>query len=88
MTDIQRELEKPDRDSRPAFKAAVFKEGVETVKDLKRGMFLEGMVTNVAAFGAFVDIGVHQDGLVHISCDVHASTVAHQPISPLPRARG
>jgi transcriptional accessory protein Tex/SPT6 len=77
VTDIQRELEKPDRDSRPAFKAAVFKEGVETVKDLKRGMFLEGTVTTVAAFGAFVDIGVHQDGLVHISCDVHASTVAH-----------
>jgi uncharacterized protein len=60
-------LEKPGRDPRPAFKAAVFKEGVEEIKDLKRGMILEGTVTNVAAFGAFVDIGVHQDGLVHIS---------------------
>jgi uncharacterized protein len=60
-------LEKPGRDPRPAFKAAVFKDGVETLKDLKPGMVLEGAVTNVAAFGAFVDIGVHQDGLVHIS---------------------
>jgi uncharacterized protein len=67
VTDILRELEKPGRDPRPAFKAAVFKEGVETLKDLKRGMILEGTVTNVAAFGAFIDIGVHQDGLVHIS---------------------
>jgi uncharacterized protein len=67
VTDILRELEKPGRDPRPAFKAAVFKEGVETLKDLKPGMVLEGSVTNVAAFGAFVDIGVHQDGLVHIS---------------------
>ncbi len=67
VTDILRELEKPGRDPRPAFKAAVFKEGVETLKDLKPGMVLEGTVTNVAAFGAFVDIGVHQDGLVHIS---------------------
>jgi protein Tex len=67
VTDILRELEKPGRDPRPAFKAAVFKEGVETLRDLKRGMILEGTVTNVAAFGAFVDIGVHQDGLVHIS---------------------
>ena len=67
VTDILRELEKPGRDPRPAFKAAVFKEGVETLKDIKRGMILEGTVTNVAAFGAFVDIGVHQDGLVHIS---------------------
>ena len=67
VTDILRELEKPGRDPRPAFKAAVFKEGVEKLKDLKRGMILEGTVTNVAAFGAFVDIGVHQDGLVHIS---------------------
>jgi protein Tex len=67
VTDILRELEKPGRDPRPAFKAAVFKEGVEEIKDLKRGMILEGTVTNVAAFGAFVDIGVHQDGLVHIS---------------------
>ncbi|MGN1288039.1 MAG: Tex family protein [Bradyrhizobium sp.] len=67
VTDILRELEKPGRDPRPAFKAAVFKDGVEEVKDLKMGMILEGTVTNVAAFGAFVDIGVHQDGLVHIS---------------------
>jgi protein Tex len=67
VTDILRELEKPGRDPRPAFKAAVFKEGVETLNDLKPGMILEGAVTNVAAFGAFVDIGVHQDGLVHIS---------------------
>jgi uncharacterized protein len=67
VSDILRELEKPGRDPRPAFKAAVFKEGVETLNDLKPGMVLEGTVTNVAAFGAFVDIGVHQDGLVHIS---------------------
>jgi uncharacterized protein len=67
VTDILRELEKPGRDPRPAFKAAEFKEGVETLKDLQPGMILEGAVTNVAAFGAFVDIGVHQDGLVHIS---------------------
>ena len=67
VTDILRELEKPGRDPRPAFKAAVFKEGVETLNDLAPGMILEGVVTNVAAFGAFVDIGVHQDGLVHVS---------------------
>ena len=67
VTDILRELEKPGRDPRPAFKTAVFREGVETMKDLEPGMILEGTVTNVAAFGAFVDIGVHQDGLVHIS---------------------
>ena len=67
VTDIFKELEKPGRDPRPAFKAAEFKEGVEKISDLKKGMILEGAVTNVAAFGAFVDIGVHQDGLVHIS---------------------
>ena len=67
VTDILRELEKPGRDPRPAFKAATFMEGVEKLSDLKPGMILEGAVTNVAAFGAFVDIGVHQDGLVHIS---------------------
>ena len=67
VTDILRELEKPGRDPRPAFKTAMFQEGVETLQDLKPGMVLEGTVTNVAAFGAFVDIGVHQDGLVHIS---------------------
>ncbi len=67
VTDILKELEKPGRDPRPAFKAAVFMEGVEKVSDLKPGMILEGTVTNVAAFGAFVDVGVHQDGLIHIS---------------------
>ena len=67
VVDILHELEKPGRDPRPAFKTAVFKEGIETLKDLKPGMILEGAVTNVAAFGAFVDIGVHQDGLIHIS---------------------
>ena len=67
VTDILRELEKPGRDPRPAFKAAVFMDGVEKVSDLKPGMVLEGAVTNVAAFGAFVDVGVHQDGLVQIS---------------------
>ncbi|MBM3609442.1 MAG: S1 RNA-binding domain-containing protein, partial [Alphaproteobacteria bacterium] len=67
VADILRELEKPGRDPRPEFRAAEFKEGVETIDDLKPGMILEGAVTNVAAFGAFVDIGVHQDGLVHIS---------------------
>ena len=67
VTDILRELEKPGRDPRPAFKAAQFKEGIEEIKHLKPGMILEGAVTNVAAFGAFVDIGVHQDGLVHVS---------------------
>ncbi|MGX9981506.1 Tex family protein [Methylobacterium fujisawaense] len=67
VRDIIAELEKPGRDPRPAFKTARFQEGVETIGDLKPGMQLEGVVTNVAAFGAFVDIGVHQDGLVHIS---------------------
>ncbi len=67
VRDILKELEKPGRDPRPEFKAAVFAEGVEDIKDLQVGMILEGVVSNVAAFGAFVDIGVHQDGLVHIS---------------------
>ena len=67
VTDIIAELEKPGRDPRPAFRTATFQEGVEKLTDLKPGMRLEGVVTNVAAFGAFVDIGVHQDGLVHIS---------------------
>ncbi|MGV6874651.1 Tex family protein [Pseudochelatococcus sp. B33] len=67
VTDILRELEKPGRDPRPAFRTATFKEGVEKIGDLVPGMVMEGVVTNVAAFGAFVDIGVHQDGLVHIS---------------------
>ena len=67
VRDIIAELEKPGRDPRPAFRTARFEEGVETIGDLRAGMQLEGVVTNVAAFGAFVDIGVHQDGLVHIS---------------------
>ncbi|MGP3953629.1 Tex family protein [Streptomyces sp. 7N604] len=67
VTDILKELEKPGRDPRPAFKTAAFKEGVEKIGDLAAGMILEGVVTNVAAFGAFVDVGVHQDGLVHVS---------------------
>ncbi|HJG44112.1 Tex family protein [Corynebacterium phoceense] len=67
VTDIIAELDKPGRDPRPEFKTASFKEGVEKVSDLKPGMILEGTVTNVAAFGAFVDVGVHQDGLVHVS---------------------
>jgi uncharacterized protein len=67
VTDILRELEKPGRDPRPAFTTATFAEGVEKIADLRPGMVLEGVVTNVAAFGAFVDVGVHQDGLVHVS---------------------
>jgi uncharacterized protein len=67
IKDILNELEKPGRDPRPSFKTATFAEGVEEITDLKPGMVLEGAVTNVAAFGAFVDIGVHQDGLVHVS---------------------
>ena len=67
VTDIIGELEKPGRDPRPEFTTATFKEGVEEISDLRPDMILEGVVTNVAAFGAFVDIGVHQDGLVHIS---------------------
>ena len=67
VRDILSELEKPGRDPRPTFKTATFAEGVNDIKDLKPGMRLEGTVTNVAAFGAFVDIGVHQDGLVHVS---------------------
>ncbi|MDR3298544.1 MAG: RNA-binding transcriptional accessory protein [Candidatus Accumulibacter sp.] len=67
VLDILKEFEKPGRDPRAEFKAAVFREGVESMKDLQPGMILEGVVTNVANFGAFVDIGVHQDGLVHIS---------------------
>jgi uncharacterized protein len=67
VRDILRELEKPGRDPRPEFRTAAFKDGVEQLKDLQPGMLLEGVVTNVTNFGAFVDIGVHQDGLVHIS---------------------
>ncbi|MFE7284291.1 Tex family protein [Streptomyces noursei] len=67
VSDILQELEKPGRDPRPEFKTATFKDGVEKIGDLAPGMLLEGVVTNVAAFGAFVDVGVHQDGLVHVS---------------------
>ncbi len=67
VRDILTELEKPGRDPRPEFKTAVFQEGIESITDLQPGMILEGVVTNVAAFGAFIDIGVHQDGLVHVS---------------------
>ncbi|MFN4342762.1 MAG: Tex family protein [Azonexus sp.] len=67
VQDILKELEKPGRDPRPEFKTATFADGVTEVRDLQPGMILEGVVTNVAAFGAFVDIGVHQDGLVHVS---------------------
>jgi uncharacterized protein len=67
VNDILKELEKPGRDPRPGFQTATFAEGVHTLQDLEPGMVLEGVVTNVAAFGAFVDIGVHQDGLVHVS---------------------
>ena len=72
VRDILKELEKPGRDPRPEFVAPSFAEGVEDVKDLRPGMILEGRVTNVAAFGAFVDIGVHQDGLVHVSALSHS----------------
>ncbi|MGK8490324.1 Tex family protein [Nocardia asiatica] len=71
VSDIIAELEKPGRDPRPEFKTAEFAAGVEKVADLKPGMVLEGVVTNVAAFGAFVDVGVHQDGLVHVSAMSH-----------------
>lgn len=79
ITDILRELEKPGRDPRPAFKTASFRDGVEKLTDLQPGMVLEGVVTNVAAFGAFVDVGVHQDGLVHISA--MANTFVKDPRS-------
>lgn len=72
VTDIVRELEKPGRDPRPEFTTAQFAAGIETVSDLRPGMVLEGVVSNVAAFGAFVDIGVHQDGLVHVSAMSHS----------------
>ncbi len=67
VKDILAELEKPGRDPRPEFRTAAFKDGVQAIGDLEPGMMLEGVVTNVANFGAFVDIGVHQDGLVHVS---------------------
>jgi uncharacterized protein len=67
VRDILAELEKPARDPRPAFRTASFAQGVERIEDLKPGMVLEGTVSNVAAFGAFVDVGVHEDGLVHVS---------------------
>lgn len=85
ISDILKELEKPGRDPRPEFTTATFKEGIEQISDLKPDMILEGVVTNVAAFGAFIDIGVHQDGLVHISAlsdtfikDPHAVVKAGQ----------
>jgi len=71
LRDILKELEKPGRDPRPEFRGASFREGVEKISDLETGMILEGVVSNVANFGAFVDIGVHQDGLVHISALSH-----------------
>jgi uncharacterized protein len=71
IKDILAELEKPGRDPRPDFKVARFNDGVEDIKDLKEGMVLEGTVSNVAAFGAFIDLGVHQDGLVHVSQLAH-----------------
>jgi uncharacterized protein len=71
VTDILRELEKPGRDPRPEFKTAEFQDGVETLNDLRLNMILEGVVTNVTHFGAFVDVGMHQDGLVHISAMSH-----------------
>ncbi len=71
VNDILKELEKPGRDPRPEFQTATFAEGVHTLEDLEPGMVLEGVVTNVAAFGAFVDVGVHQDGLVHVSAMSH-----------------
>ncbi|MBL1418776.1 MAG: S1 RNA-binding domain-containing protein, partial [Moritella sp.] len=67
VQDILQELDKPGRDPRPEFKTATFKDGIEKITDLKPGMLLEGIISNVTNFGAFVDIGVHQDGLVHIS---------------------
>jgi protein Tex len=67
VRDILTELEKPGRDPRPEFKTATFQDGIESLADLQPNMILEGVVTNVAAFGAFVDVGVHQDGLVHVS---------------------
>ncbi len=71
VKDILAELEKPGRDPRPDFKVARFNDGVEAIQDLKEGMTLEGTVSNVAQFGAFIDLGVHQDGLVHVSQLAH-----------------
>jgi len=88
LMDIQDELAKPGRDPRPAFEIFTFKDGVEKVEDLSPGMTLPGVVTNVTAFGAFVDVGVHQDGLVHISQlsdryikDPHEVVKVHQKVS-------
>jgi uncharacterized protein len=88
LVDIQNELAKPGRDPRPAFQIFSFQEGVETVDDLTPGMTLPGVVTNVTAFGAFVDVGVHQDGLVHISelsdrfvKDPHEVVKVHQKVT-------
>ena len=81
VSDILQELEKPGRDPRPDFAVARFNDGVEDIKDLREGMVLEGTVSNVAAFGAFVDIGVHQDGLVHVSqLSNHFVSAAHEVV--------
>ena len=83
VRDILTELEKPGRDPRPEFKTATFKEGIEALTDLHPGMILEGVVTNVAAFGAFVDVGVHQDGLVHVSALANKFVKApHEVVKP------
>ena len=83
VRDILAELEKPGRDPRPEFRTATFQEGIESLADLRPGMILEGVVTNVAAFGAFVDIGVHQDGLVHVSALSHRFVKdPHQVVKP------
>ena len=83
IRDILSELEKPGRDPRPEFRTATFQEGIETLADLKVGMLLEGVVTNVAAFAAFIDIGVHQDGLVHVSALAnHFVKDPHQIVKP------
>jgi uncharacterized protein len=83
VRDILAELEKPGRDPRPEFRTATFQEGIESLADLRPGMILEGVVTNVAAFGAFVDVGVHQDGLVHVSALSHRFVKdPHQVVKP------
>ena len=98
VRDVLRELEKPGRDPRPAFRAASYRDGVETLEDLEPGMILEGTVTNVTNFGAFVDVGVHQDGLVHVSLladrfvkdphtEVHTGQVVRVKVLEVERAR-
>ena len=89
VRDILAELEKPGRDPRPEFKTATFQDGIESLADLQPGMILEGVVTNVAAFGAFVDIGVHQDGLVHVSqrWRINSSKIRTKSSSPARSSR-